>query len=81
MAEDGLIIDGDKRQIRLSGRMPEVVMAEITSYDNDGYGEIRIISDDVSSELIERSEIWLFQDEKEDASPKWARVFSRAWHR
>ena len=78
MAEDGLIIIDDKRQIRLSGRMPEVVMAEITGYDNDGYGEIRIISDEVSSELIERSEIWLFPGRKRGRIPKvGARILAR----
>ena len=42
----------DKRQIRLAGRMPEVVMAEVTGYDNDGYGYIALDVDDDDDEEI-----------------------------
>ena len=78
MAKDGLIIIDDKRQIRLAGRMPEVVMAEVTGYDNDGYGQLRILSDDVAQELIDQSEIWLFPGRKRGRIPKvGARILAR----
>ena len=78
MANEGLIIIDDKRQIRLAGRMPEVVMAEVTGYDDDGYGQMRILSDDVSEDLLARSEIWLFPGRKRGRIPKvGARILAR----
>ena len=58
--------------------MPEVVMAKVISYDDDGYGEIEILSQDVSADLIARSEISLMPERKRGRIPKiGARILAK----
>ena len=70
MASDGLIHVDERRLIRLPTHMPEVCMAEVLAYDDDGYGSIRILSDDISEELIARSDIVLAPERKRGRIPR-----------
>ena len=78
MAESGQIFIDDKRRIRLAGHMPEVCMAEVTSYDDDGYGQIEILSQDIDKALIDRSEIILVPERRRGRIPQiGARILAR----
>ena len=78
MVTNGAVFLDDKRQIRLASHMPEVVMAKVISYDDDGYGEIEILSQDVSADLIARSEISLMPERKRGRIPKiGARILAK----
>ena len=78
MIDKGLVFTDDKRQIRLATHMPEVCIAKVTSYDDDGYGVIEILSQDVEPELLSRAEISLMPERKRGRVPQiGARILVR----
>ena len=78
MIEDGLIFMDDKRRIRLASHMPEVCIAEVTAYDDDGYGSLKILSQDIDEAMIARSEISLMPERKRGRIPRiGARILAR----
>ena len=78
MVEDGLIFMDDKRRIRLASHMPEVCIAEVTAYDDDGYGSLNILSQDIDEAMIARSEISLMPERKRGRIPRiGARILAR----
>ena len=78
MIDKGLVFTDDKRQIRLATHMPEVCIAKVTSYDDDGYGVIEILSQDVDPELLSRAEISLMPERKRGRVPQiGARILVR----
>lgn len=70
MAENRMIFIDEKRQIRLATQLPEVVMAQVTGFDDDGYGTLKILSEDVDQTFLETIEIWLFPERKRGRIPK-----------
>ena len=78
MIEAGLIFMDDKRRIRLASHMPEVCIAEVTAYDDDGYGSLKILSQDIDEAMIARSEISLMPERKRGRIPRiGARILAR----
>ena len=78
MIEAGLIFMDDKRRIRLGSHMPEVCIAEVTAYDDDGYGSLKILSQDIDEAMIARSEISLMPERKRGRIPRiGARILAR----
>ena len=78
MIDKGLVFTDDKRQIRLTTHMPEVCIAKVTSYDDNGYGVIEILSQDVDPELLSRAEISLMPERKRGRVPQiGARILVR----
>ena len=78
MVNAGLIFMDDKRRLRLASHMPEVCIAEVTSYDHDGYGTLKILSQDIDPDMIARSEISLMPERKRGRVPKiGARIMAR----
>ena len=78
MISEGLVFADDKRRIRLASHMPEVVMAEVLSYDDDGYGALNILSEDIDEALIARSDIALMPERKRGRIPQiGARILAR----
>ena len=78
MVNAGLIFMDDKRRLRLASHMPEVCIAEVSSYDHDGYGTLKILSQDIDPDMIARSEISLMPERKRGRVPKiGARIMAR----
>ena len=57
MAEKRILFLDEKRQIRLATQLPEVIMAQVTGFDDDGYGTLKILSEDVDPNYLETIEI------------------------
>ena len=70
LAEAKALFIDEKRRIRSADTMPEVVLAKVTAYDDDGYGIIDILSQEVSKKLVERCDISLFPERKRGRIPK-----------
>ena len=78
MYETGQIFMDDKRRVRLASHMPEVCMAEVLDYDDDGYGTLKILSQDIDESLLERAEISLVPERKRGRIPQiGARILAR----
>lgn len=78
MIEAGEIFMDDRRRVRLSSHMPEVCMAEVTGYDDDGYGTLTLLSQDIDPALIARSDISLMPERRRGRVPKiGARILAR----
>ncbi len=78
MVEEGVLFIDDKRRVRLATHMPEVCMAEVISYDDDGYGALKILSQDIDEALLARAEISLMPERKRGRIPQiGARILAR----
>lgn len=78
LVDEGLVFIDDKRRVRLAQHMPEVCMAEVIAYDDDGYGALKILSQDIDEAMIARSEISLMPERKRGRIPQiGARILAR----
>lgn len=78
LVDQGLVFIDDKRRVRLATHMPEVCMAEVIAYDDDGYGELKILSQDIDDAMLARCEISLMPERKRGRIPQiGARILAR----